>query len=817
MKERMMIDIDKLISELTLEEKACLLSGHKSWFTNKVSRVGLPSVILTDGPHGLRLRKAGDDTVGLGQTELSTCFPAASTTAASWNKELLYKMGVAMGEECHFYGVSLILGPAVNIKRNPLCGRNFEYFSEDPLIAGTLGARLTRGIEDMDIGTSVKHYACNNNEANRYFGDSIVDDRAFREIYLKAFEPIIKEGKPSSVMCAYNKVNGMYASENGELLNGVLRRDWGYEGLVMSDWGAVNDRVLGLSAGLDLEMPGDIGHNRQVIVDAVNDGRLSMEIVDTAVRRVLAIVKRGVESKRKVENKFEEHAQLAKQLATDSAVLMKNEGKALPLCSCKKYLVVGEMFEKMRYQGAGSSLINPYKLVSPKAAFDAHNIDYDYEQGYNVFSFEEDKILVERALSKAVDADTVIFFGGLSEYAESEGFDRTNLDLPKNQLELLLALSRLGKKTIFVMFGGSPIDMSFDSSVDAVLNMYLPGEMGGEAAYELLFGKANPSGRLPETWPHSYSDVPFGNEFTKTTNDRYKESIFVGYRYYTSFGVPVKYPFGFGLSYTDFEYSNMRAEKSDGTIKVTLDVANTGDRDGSTTVELFVNAPKCGPVKPLRELRGFEKVFLHVGESKTVSVDIPVDSLRYYSDAALGWQLQNGEYKIELCSDANTVILSADVSINEGVELSGNEGYNGLYSRAKEQFLNITDEEFDNIILGRSIHEPKITRPYDLNTPLREYKTAGGKFLFGMINFAFKTIYSIEKRGKNTPDKETKVKNAYFGWQTIRAMSLRSISYASEGLLSHKMALVLLHIANNQLGRAIVRLFKPEKCVKLPE
>ncbi len=809
-----MINIDKLIKELTVEEKASLLSGHKSWFTNKISRVDLPSVVLTDGPHGLRLRRADDNTVGLGQTEPSTCFPAASTTSSSWNKELLYEMGVAMGEECLYYGVSLILGPAVNIKRNPFCGRNFEYFSEDPLIAGTLGARLTRGIEDMGVGTSVKHYACNNNEENRYFGDSIVDDRAYREIYLKAFEPIIKEGKPASVMCAYNKVNGKYASENPELLNGVLRDDWGYEGLVMSDWGAVNNRVEGLKSGLDLEMPGDIAHNRQVIVDAINDGTLSMEVLDRAVRRVLEMVRRGVESKRPVEDKFLDHARLAKRIAVDSAVLMKNEGNILPLSDGEKYLVVGDMFEKMRYQGAGSSLINPYKLTTPREAFDAHGIKYEYERGYNVFSFERDESLERGVLERAKGADTVIFFGGLSEYAESEGFDRKTLDLPANQTELLLELAKLGKKIVLVLFGGSPVDMSFDHALAAVLNMYLPGEEGGEAVYELLFGRANPSGKLAETWPHSYADVPFGGEFTKTTNDRYKESVFVGYRYYTSRDVAVKYPFGFGLSYTEFSYSNLSVEKTDGMARVTVDVTNSGERDGSAVAEIFVRAPKSGVVKPLRELRGFEKVFVRAGETATVTCEIPIDRLRYYIDGR--WQLENGEYIVELCSDANTVILSAPLTVTEGEKVKENPIYAELYGSGREDFLSMTDAQFDRLI-GREIAAPEIKRPYDLNTPMREYKTAGGKFLFGAINLAFKVIYNLEKMGKDSANKETKVKNAYFGWQTIRAMSLRSISYASEGMLSHHMATVLLDIVNNHPLRAIGKLFKPEKCIKLPE
>ena len=809
-----MIDIEKILSELTTEEKVCLLSGHKSWFTNKVSRVGLPRIMLTDGPHGLRKKQMDDKTAGLGQTEPSTCFPAACTTGSSWNKELIYQMGTAMGGECRHYEVNLILGPAVNIKRTPLCGRNFEYFSEDPLIAGQLGARLTRGIEDMGVGTSVKHFACNNNEANRYFGDSIVDERALREIYLKAFEPIIKEGRPQTVMCAYNKVNGRYASENDELLNKILRDEWGFDGLVMSDWGAVNDRVEGLRAGLDLEMPGDVSYNRQVILDAVNDGSLSIEVLDKAVRRVLNMIYNTTVNAGKMPDKFDEHSNLAKAIAIDGAVLMKNEGGLLPLDCTKQYLAVGEMFENMRYQGAGSSLIRPFKLTNPKAAFDANGIRYEYCKGYNVNSFEPDAELAGKAVSRAESYDTVIFFGGLSEYAESEGFDRVTLDLPRNQTELLLSLAKSGKKIVFVMFGGSPVNTDFDSEIDALLNMYLPGQSGGEAVHDLLFGKANPSGRLAETWPVSVEDVPFGDEFTKTTNDRYKESIFVGYRYYTSFDMPVKYPFGYGLSYTDFTYSNMTAERKDNTVRIELDVTNIGSRDGSTVLEIFVRVPDGEVIKPLRELRGFEKVFLKAGKSGHVTVDIPVDSLRYYIDGA--WRLEGGKYIFELCTDANSPILSVALDMESGEEVRENDLYIQLYGSDFKKFLSITDEEFDRLI-GREIPSPEVRRPYDLNTPMREYRTAGGKFLFGLINFAFKLIYNIEKNSKSSPDKETKVKNAYFGWQTIRSMSLRSISYASEGMLSHHLAMVLLDIANNHPLRAIGRLFKPERNIKLPE
>lgn len=809
-----MINVNEIMEQLTLEEKVCLLSGHKSWHTNKVTRVGLPSIFLTDGPHGLRKKKEGDKIAGLGQTELSTCFPAACTTGTSWNKELLYKMGTAMGEECRYYNVNLILGPAVNIKRNPLCGRNFEYFSEDPLIAGQLGAKLTRGIEDMGVGTSVKHFACNNNEANRYFGDSIVDERAYREIYLKAFEPIIKEGKPQTVMCAYNKVNGKYASENPELLNGVLRDDWGFEGLVMSDWGAVNDRVEGLKAGLDLEMPGDIAHNRQIILDAVKDGSLDVEVVDTAVRRVLNMVYNTTLVEGTVPAKFEEHADLARQLSTDGAVLLKNKDNLLPLSDESKVLVIGEMFEKMRYQGAGSSLLHPYKLTTPKQAFDKHKVNYSYEQGYILDSFDDDPALAQRAALKAERADTILFFGGLSEYAESEGFDRKTLSLPQNQLNLLKRLARYNKKIVFVMFGGSPVELPFENTVDAILNMYLPGEEGGEATYELLYGKVNPSGKLCETWPLSYDTVPYADEFTKTTNDRYKESIFVGYRYYSTFGIPVKYPFGYGLSYTDFAYSKMNVVKEGDIYKVYVDVKNIGSVDGAAVVELFVQAPQTEVVKPVRELRGFEKIYLEAGEKKTVCVEVPVDNLKYYIGGE--WVLENGKYEFQICSDVNTVLVSSEVEVDCGTEVKENPIYAELYDVNNYRFLNIPDFKYDNLV-GREVPSPEVKRPYDLNTPIREYQTFWGKFLFKAITGVFELIYNWELGAKDSPDKETKVKNAYFGWRIMFTMSLRSMSYASEGMLTHKMALGLVDIANNHPLRGLGKFILAEECVELPE
>ena len=722
-------------------------------------------------------------------------------------------MGEGMGKECNFYDVHLILGPAVNIKRNPLCGRSFEYLSEDPLISGIMGAALTRGIEDRGVGTSVKHYACNNNEKNRYFGDSIVDERAFREIYLKGFEHIVKKGKPATLMCAYNKVNGEYASENKKLLTDIPRGEWGFEGLIMSDWGAVNDRVAGLNAGLDLEMPGDILHNNQLIIDAVRDGRISEETLNTSVRRVLTMVYNGINGMRKQENPLEEDSILSGDISREGAVLLKNENGALPLSKNNKYLIIGEMFEKMRYQGAGSSLLRPYKLITPKDAFDKNGVNYEYKQGYKASGPAINAALEADAVSAAKNADTILFFGGLTEDAESEGFDRDNMLLPENQRSLLSVLTSLGKKVIFVMYGGSPVELDEAEGASAILNMYLPGQEGGRSTYELLFGLVSPSGRLAESWPYHYSDVPFGAELAETTNDVYKESLFVGYRYYSTFGVPVRYPFGYGLSYTTFTYRDMAVERVGDEYKVTVTVKNDGAVSGGEVVELFVEAPKTNLVKPMRELRGFEKVHLNPGEERSVTVTVPVEDMKHYVDGA--WRLEGGTYKFQIAKDVNTIILESEVEITDGEALASPENVRALYA-TKESILAITDKDYEGVI-GRPITLKRTARPYDLNTPMREYETAGGKFLFGGLTFVFKTILKFISLGKDSPDKETKLKNAYFGMRTIQAMSLRSLSYASEGLLTHRMAEGLLDVANNKPLKGIWKLITPEKCVKLPE
>ena len=588
------MDIEKLISEMTVEEKAALVSGNDFMFTNPIPRLGIPRLRMSDGPHGLRIQTEPDEK-GISHSGPATAFPTAACTASGWNPENLRKMGDAIAKECRFYGIHTVLGPGVNIKRNPLCGRNFEYFSEDPLLAAKLGAAMIGGVQENGVAVSLKHFAMNNSENFRFMGNSIASERTMRKLYLKPFEYIVKHAKPATVMCAYNQVNGTYCSEHKQLLTEILRDEWGFDGLVMSDWGSVSDRIAGLGAGLDLEMPGDTPYCRRRIIDSIEDGSLPMETLDKACRNILNWVDKYVKPADPSPLDWDAHHALAAEIAADCAVLLKNDG-ALPLSGKEKLHIAGELFHNMRYQGAGSSQIRPSKLTTPKDAFDAHGV----------------------ASVPLDESEVVLAFMGLTDDAESEGFDRKHMRLPENQLEEIERLCQSGKKVVVILFGGSPVELPFADKVNAILNLYLPGQNGGTAAYDLVFGIKNPSGKLAETWPLHYEDVPSAMTFGKSINEVYAEGTEVGYRYYNKHHIPVRYPFGFGLSYTTFEKSEW--EGKDNTYTQTI--KNTGDRFGAEVAQLYLDG----------ELAGFEKVYLAPGESKTVTITVEEEPEVEYSD-----------------------------------------------------------------------------------------------------------------------------------------------------------------------------------------
>ncbi len=576
------MDIEKLMTELTVEEKAALVSGTDFLYTNPIPRLGIPSLCMSDGPHGLRKQLEGGDN-GVSRSEPATAFPTAAALASGWDPENVRRMGAAIASECRHYGVHVLLGPGVNLKRNPLCGRNFEYFSEDPLLAGVMGAAEVEGLQSKGVGASLKHFALNNSENYRFMGNSVASEKTMRELYLRPFEYVVKKAKPATVMCAYNQINGVFCSENQWLLTDVLRKDWGFDGLVMTDWGAIKDRIAALKAGLDLEMPGDAAICRRWILDGIKDGSLPMEDLDKAARNVLRLVDAWVQPTDETPIDFDAHHALAAEIAEDCAVLMKNDG-VLPLKAGARLHIAGELFESMRYQGAGSSMINPARLTTVRDAFAARGIR---------------SVPLE-------DCETVLVFAGLTDEYESEGGDRENMNLPGHQLREIDALCGSGKRVVVVLFGGSPVELPFADKVSAILNMYLPGQNGGTAAARLLFGEANPSGRLAETWPLRYEDVPSAESFGKGINEIYAEGTAIGYRYYDMHGIPVRYPFGHGLSYTSFEKTEWRKDGD----AYTQTITNTGGRFGAEVAMLFLDD----------ELAGFQKVRLQPGESATVTI-----------------------------------------------------------------------------------------------------------------------------------------------------------------------------------------------------
>lgn len=807
------MNIQKLLEELTVEEKAALLAGVDFMFTNSIPRLNIPSVRMSDGPHGLRVQKEGGDN-GVAGSEPATCFPTAVSTASSWNPDNTYKMGVAIAEEMLHYGIDVLLGPGACIKRNPLCGRNFEYFSEDPLLAGKMAAAEVNGVQSKGCGVSVKHFALNNAENFRFMGDSVCDMRAIREIYLKVFEIIVKESKPHTMMCAYNKINGEYCCENKWLLTGVLRNEWGFDGVVMSDWGATHDRVKGVSAGLDLEMPGDTDICRKWIIDAAKSGTLKMEALDKAVENILRLVQRYENNQKDIDVDWEAHNVLAAEIAEDCAVLLKNGG-VLPLDKSERILVVGDLFDKMRYQGAGSSMINPTFLSTPKIAFDEHKVAYEFCRGYAENKLEADDKLIAEAVAKAKGYDKVLVFAGLTDYVESEGGDRENMQLPANQLALIDALIKAGKKITVVLYGGSPMELPFADNVSAILNMYLPGQNGGTATYNLLFGVKSPCGKLAETWVKSYADVPFGNDFSKTVNEIYKESVFVGYRYYLTVNKEVCYPFGYGLSYTTFDYWDMQIEENNEEYKVSCEVVNNGKYDGAEIVQLYVKAPQ-GVFKPLKELKGFTKVYLKAGESKKVAITVKKDDLRYWNVKENRWATEGGEYELQLCSDCQTVKLSQTVTVEgDRATLPYSDSVNAIYGNV--QFDKVTDSVFEEMS-GIKIPVIPKKKPIRLESRFTDMRqTLMGKILYSAVLSVAKKDMKKAKKLPEGAERDNKIKGAMFLKRILESNSIITMSMSAGTNCPYNFAQGFVNMANGHLFKGIKCFCTKIKVPKLPK
>ena len=644
------MDIEKILKEMNLEDKIALCSGASFWKTKAYEKYGIPSLFMCDGPHGLRKQESAADMLGVNNSRPATCFPAEVTTAASWDPALLEAVGVAIGEEARDQGVGLVLGPGANLKRNPLCGRNFEYFSEDPYLAGKLAAGFIRGVESRGIGTSLKHFTVNSQERDRFTSNSVLDERTLRELYLTAFEIAVKEGGPATLMCAYPKLNGTHCSDHKILLNDILRDEWGFDGMVVTDWGAMNDRIAAFRAGCDLNMPGGSDYMEKEAAAAVRSGTLPESCVDNSARRVLNLVLRAAETlKDKASCDYEAHHALAKQAAEAGAVLLKNEAHLLPLQESANIAVIGTMAKNMRFQGAGSSHINPTRQSQP--------LDFLpgvlYAPGCDDQGNTTEAMLAEAA-ETAKRAETAVVFAGLPDRFESEGFDRENMRLPEGHNRLIETVAKANANTVVVLFCGCAVECPWADSVKGILYMGLPGQAGGEAVADLLYGRTNPSGKLAESWPYRYEDVPSSEIYGKQRDALYEEGIYVGYRYYDKAGIPVRWPFGFGLSYTEFAYSNLHLEKN----RVSVTVKNTGKRPGGEVVQLFVAAPQTGLHRPVRELKGFQKVSLQPGEGTTVTFALDNRSFALWND---GWVVPGGRYALQVGGQTVSVDVPGSV------------------------------------------------------------------------------------------------------------------------------------------------------------
>lgn len=670
-----MAKYEEILNQLTLEEKAALCDGADFWHLKGLERFNIPSVMVCDGPHGLRKKDYSKTGDSLSNSVPAISYPTAATTASSWDPELLYEMGVALGKKCLKEEVGVLLGPGINMKRSPLCGRNFEYFAEDPILAGELAAGFINGVQSMGVGTSLKHFCANSQETRRMTCDSVVDERALREIYLTAFEIAVKKAQPWTVMNSYNKINGFHGSENKHTQLDILRNEWGFDGVVVSDWGAVNDRVLGLKNGNDLEMPSSAGAGAKKIVDAVKSGELSEEVVNERAGNVLKLILKAVDGAKKdyPYNDFDDQ-DFARKVAANSMVLLKNNG-ILPLKKDKKIAVIGELARTPRYQGAGSSHINPTKLDN--ALEELKNIGYDVEfaQGYELKQkkAKNNAALAKQAAELAAKCETVVLFIGLTDEYEAEGFDRSHMNLPEAHDKLVEEITKVNKNVIVVLAGGSPVEMPWNDSVAAVLNSYLGGQAGAGAVADIISGKVNPSGKLPETYPVAYTDTPaFKNFPGNPASVEYRESIYIGYRYYEKADKGVRYPFGFGLSYTTFEYSDLKLDKNsmneDETVKVTFTVKNTGDVAGYEIAQLYVADKESTIYRPVKELKGFKKVWLEPGESKEVEITLCKRAFAFYNININDWCVETGEFDILVGASSADIRLTAAVTVNGTTE-----------------------------------------------------------------------------------------------------------------------------------------------------
>ena len=772
-----------ILDQMTLIEKAAIVGGQGEWQTWPIPRLGIPSMYCSDGPHGIRKQAGAGDHLGLNESLKATCFPTAATVANSWDVALGEKIGQALGEEAMAEDVHILLGPGMNMKRSPLCGRNFEYFSEDPHLAGKMAAAYVRGIQSKGVRSCIKHFAVNSQEERRMAMDAVVDERTLREIYLTAFEIAIREGKAKALMTSYNEVNGEYANENAHLLLDILRGEWGYDGMVVTDWGGSNDHVKGIKCRSNLEMPNPGLDSARQVIAAIENGTLTKAELDLCVDDLLDAILETTKAAKGHSTEFdiEGHHALAREAAAQCAVLLKNEGKILPLAEGTKVAVIGDFAFKPRYQGAGSSMVNTTKLESfIEIAQESSALEIVASSAGYQRNGDPDEALKNEAVEAAKQADVVLYFFGLDEMSESEGLDRQHMKLPKVQIELLKALAGANPNIVGILSGGSSIEMDWDKDLKAVLHGYLTGQAGGGAVYDIITGAVNPSGKLAETYPVSYEDTPAFKYYpAKERTSEYREGLYIGYRYFDTAHVPVKYPFGYGLSYTTFEYTDLKVNAEGATFKIT----NTGKCDGAEIAQLYISLPGAEVFRPEKELKGFAKVFLKAGETKSVNIAFNDMTFRYWNVEDEAWAVEGGIYKVLVGSSSADIRLAADMSV-AGVG-SGNP-----YDRKKVpayysgDITRVPDGQFETI-LGRPIPDGSWTRELTENDAICQLKNSKSwlcRRVYGVLEGKKK---KAEAAGK--PDL-----NVLF----IYNMPFRAIGKMTGGAVSQEMVQGMVKVVN---------------------
>ena len=797
-----------VIKKLTVEEKCHLLSGRDFWSTVSVEAKGVPSINLSDGPHGIRKQEGAGDQLGLNGSLPATCFPTAATIANSWDPELGEKIGECLGEEAASQDVAVLLGPGLNIKRNPLCGRNFEYFSEDPYLAGKMAAGYIRGMQKNGISACPKHFAANNTELRRQASNSVMDERTLREIYLTGFEIAVKEADPLSIMSSYNMVNGVYANENEHLLQEILRDDWGFRGFVVSDWGACNDFVDGVRAGSHLEMPTTGGDSAEYLKKAIYEGKISEDLVDKRVDELLDVVFSTHEAVSKYaghEFDVDAHHAMAMRASEESIVLLKNDGNILPLAPNTKVAVIGDFAETPRYQGAGSSVVNPTKLDSTMGVIGNYAFDVvGFEKGYPRVG-AGDAAMQQKAVELAKKADVVLLYLGLDEISESEGLDRSHMKLPQSQIDLLEAVAAVNEKVVIIMSAGSAVEMPWLDKCKAMVHGYLCGQAGAGAVLKAILGEINPSGKLSESYPVKYEDVSSAPYFpAEQRNVEYREGLYVGYRYFETAKVPVLFPFGYGLSYTTFEYSDLKVTDKEATFTIT----NTGSVDGAEVAQLYVSPKAAKVFRPAKELKGFTKVFLKAGESRTVTIPLDDKAFRYFNVVTDKFEIDGGEYDILIGASVADIRLTGTVTV-AGTDAPVPFDMAEMLPWASGQVKNVSDEEFEKL-LKQPIPDGKWAGTLQMNDAICQLyyaKSLKARFVYkimtGMLN---KSI------AKGKPDL-----NIIF----IYNMPFRAIGKMAGGMVSQDMCESIVQIVNGHgiaflkgLGGLIGGFFKQQKVMK---